>query len=247
MIFDFFGSIQSYLKAITVISRMRLGIYFLIPSLISLVLAILIFSAAIGFSDDAGQWIADFLPFRNWKSTAGTIATWFSGFFIFAIGLLIYKHAVIIFSAPFMSLLSEKVERYMAGDHFNDIPFSINKALLDLFRGLRLSLRLLFRELLLVGIFLVLSLIPVVGTLSPFLVFLIQAYFAGFSNMDFTLERHYSVRQSVEFVRKNKGIAIGNGALFLLLLLTGIGFLFALPLATVAATIDTYKRLEEGV
>jgi len=41
-------------------------------------------------------------------------------------------------------------------------------------------------------------------------------------------------------------MAIGNGVVFLLLLFTGIGFILALPLGTVAATIETVKRLEGG-
>ena len=37
---------------------------------------------------------------------------------------------------------------------------------------------------------------------------------------------------------------IGNGTVFMLLLMTGIGFLFAPPLATVAATVESIERLQ---
>jgi len=62
--------------------------------------------------------------------------------------------------------------------------------------------------------------------------------------MDYTLERHFSIGESVRFVRANRWLAVGNGAVFMLILMTGIGFLLAPPLATVAATIETAKRLE---
>ena len=62
--------------------------------------------------------------------------------------------------------------------------------------------------------------------------------------MDYTLERHFSSRESIRFVKSHRGLAIGNGTVFMFLLMTGFGFLFAPPLAAVAATIETVKRLE---
>jgi hypothetical protein len=62
--------------------------------------------------------------------------------------------------------------------------------------------------------------------------------------MDYTLERHFNIGDSVHFARNNRGLALGIGTVFLLLLATGIGFLIAPPLAAVAATLETTKRLE---
>ncbi|HFB99615.1 MAG TPA: hypothetical protein ENJ53_02310 [Phaeodactylibacter sp.] len=76
------------------------------------------------------------------------------------------------------------------------------------------------------------------------LIFLIQAYYAGFGNLDYTLEGHYSVRESNRFVKEHRWLAIGNGTMFLLLLGTGVGFLVAPPLAAVAGAIETVKRVE---
>ena len=64
--------------------------------------------------------------------------------------------------------------------------------------------------------------------------------------MDFTLERHFGYRDSVRFARDFRWLAIGNGAAYLLLLFTGIGFLVALPLGTAAATMETVERIEKG-
>ena len=71
----------------------------------------------------------------------------------------------------------------------------------------------------------------------------VQSFYAGFGNIDYTLERHLNVRNSIRLVRVNKGLALGNGLVFMGLLAIGIGFLIAPPLAAVAATIETTKRL----
>ncbi len=115
----------------------------------------------------------------------------------------------------------------------------------DFVRGLRLAIRNIIRELFFTLIILLLGLIPILSPFVAIAIFVVQAYYAGFGNMDYTLERYYRVKGSVDFVRDHKGLAIGNGTVFLLLLLTGIGFLFALPLGTVAATTETLKRLPE--
>ena len=62
--------------------------------------------------------------------------------------------------------------------------------------------------------------------------------------LDYTLERHLNVRDSIHFVRANRMLALGNGVVFMGLLAIGIGFLIAPPLGTIAATVETVKRLD---
>jgi CysZ protein len=62
--------------------------------------------------------------------------------------------------------------------------------------------------------------------------------------LDYTLERFYTVRQSVDFSQRHRGMAIGNGAVFLGLLAVPILGLFLAPaLATAAATIAAVQRV----
>jgi CysZ protein len=245
MIRDTISGIQAYGRALALTREMKLGSYFLIPALISILLAVVIFSAAIGYSDNIGEWVSGLIPFESWRGVLGTVASWLAGILIIALALLLYKHLVMILSSPFMSLLSEKVEKKMLQDRYVEVPFNLRKAVRDIIRGIRISLRLIFRELLLVLLLFLLSFIPGVGLITTVLIFLVQAYFAGFGNMDFTLERHFSVSGSVGFVRANKGIALGNGIVFLLILMTVVGFLVVLPLSTISSTYETVKRLEE--
>ena len=113
-------------------------------------------------------------------------------------------------------------------------------------RGIRINLRNLSREILFMIPLLILSLIPVVGIIATILIFLIQAYYVGFGNMDYTMERYFTYKESVRFVRKHRGTAIGNGIVFVLMLFIPIiGFIITLPISVVAASTETVKILDE--
>ena len=115
-----------------------------------------------------------------------------------------------------------------------------------LLRGVRIAMRNLLRELLLTLPILFLGLIPVIGLFSTVLIFLLQSYFAGFGNMDPTLERHFTYKESILFVQKIKGIAIGNGFVFMLfLLIPFVGIIFIIPFSVTSATIVTLKIINE--
>ena len=141
-----------------------------------------------------------------------------------------------------MSPLSEKVENHLLGKS-TTIKFSISQMLKDLLRGIRIALRNIIREIFYTLLLLLLGLIPFFSPFAPFLILAVQSFYAGFGNIDYTLERHLNVRNSIRLVRANKGLALGNGLVFMGLLAIGIGFLIAPPLAAVAATIETTKRL----
>jgi len=239
----FIQGITSYANGFAILSRYRLWGYTLVPALISALLGFLIFRAAWGWSDDVGGWIGAFWPFDWGTATLLRIANVFGGLLIGAAGLIVFKQLVLALASPFMSFLSETIEKRMANPA-HSVPFNLAKAWQDLVRGIRISLRNIIQELLYTFLLLLLGLIPIFSPFTAVLIFLVQAYYAGFGNMDYTLERYYNVRNSVHFVRQNRGFAIGNGTIFLLLLFTGIGFLFALPLATAAATPAVLKKLE---
>jgi CysZ protein len=148
-----------------------------------------------------------------------------------------------ILSAPFMGPISKKIE-----DDFTGVTSQtqVSSPLTLVFRSIKISSRNLFRELLLSIPILILGLIPLIGFFSLFLLFLMQAYFAGFGNMDYTLERHFSYQKSIQFVKANKGIAIGNGLVFMLfLLIPFVGIIFIIPFSVTSATIATVKIINQ--
>ena len=56
--------------------------------------------------------------------------------------------------------------------------------------------------------------------------------------MDYTLERHFRYKESIAFIKQHKGLVIGNGIGFLLLLLIPvIGVILVLPLSVTSASV----------
>ncbi|WP_062057200.1 EI24 domain-containing protein [Aquimarina longa] len=238
------NSIKAYFGAFGLISKLGLWKYFSIPILISVVTGFSFMALAYFFSDDLGALIAKIWPWEWGSNTFGTISTYIGGALILVLGLILYKHVVMALSAPFMSPVSEKIETHFLGEtkhvHRNT-SFSE-----QLSRGIRINVRNLCRELLFMIPLLILSFIPVIGIVATILIFLIQAYYIGFGNMDYTMERHFSYKESIQFVKKNRGTAIGNGIVFVLMLfIPVIGFIITLPISVVAASTETVKILKE--
>ena len=241
MIRGFFDGLGSYLTAIRITNKYRLWGYFLIPAIISIVLAAGIIYGAWGLSDNVGAYVERIFPFEWGEAYAAKVGKVLGIIIVIAFGLILFKNLVIALASPFMSFLSEKVERLLEGNEAP--PFNFKQFTSDLIRGIRIAIRLLVRELLFTMIVMLIGLVPLFSVLVPFLLFFVQSYYAGFGNMDFTLERYYRVRGSVKFVRENRGLAVGNGAVYLFLFFSVIGFPLALPLGTIAATVETLKRL----
>ena len=236
MIQNILKGLQVYSGAYGLISKLKLWKYFIIPMLISLVVFVLVFVSAYGLSDNLGEWMAGIWPWEFGRETFTSISTFIGGIVIFTIGLITYKHIIMALASPFMSPVSEKIETYFTGQPAtNSVNTSFAKQTI---RGLRIGLRNLSKELIYTLPILLLKFIPVVNIFSTALLFLVQAYYAGFSNMDYTLERHFSYKDSVAFIRKNRGLAIGNGIGFLLLLLIPlIGVILVLPLSVTSASV----------
>ncbi len=240
MIAQLLESFKAYLSGFRLLTKLKLWRYFLVPIAISFLTAVVILIMAFVFADDIGAFIAQLWKWDFGKSTFNTVASFFSGTIIIVIGLILYKHIVMAIVSPFMGPVSEKIEAHLLGNNATVSDSSFSKLLV---RGIRLNSRNLFRELLVTIPFLLLSLVPVLGIIFTFMIFLIQSYFAGFGNMDYTLERHYTYRDSIRFVRNNKGLALGNGIIFLLILLVPFfGVIFVFPLSVAAASVQTIKR-----
>lgn len=243
MIADILKGIQTYTRAIKIISKLNLWRFFLIPVIIGFFLGMLFISTAYKLSDDVGLYLSQFWPFEFGKSFVDGLSTWLSGFLLFILGLILYKHTLMALSSPFMTPVSEKVEAYLTG---KTKVTNESRFVSQLTRSIQLNIKNLLKELAITLPLMLLSLIPVIGLVGVALIFYFQSYYTGFGNMDYTLERYFTYKQSKKFVQKNKGLAVGNGAVFtVMLLIPFVGVMITLPIAAVAATINTVERLQK--
>jgi len=152
----------------------------------------------------------------------------------------LFKYLFLIIGSPLFAYLSEKTEAIMEGKEF---PFSFTQLIKDIIRGIKLALRNTLWQTLYTVSILLLSLIPVVGWFTPFFALLIECYFLGFSMLDYSCERHkLSTIESIVFIGKHKGLAIGNGIVFYLMhMVLIVGWILAPSYAVIAATISFYK------
>ncbi|WP_203257424.1 EI24 domain-containing protein [Hyunsoonleella ulvae] len=243
MIKNIISGIKAYFGAFGLISRLRLWKYFAIPMLISFFTAVAIFTSAYGLSDNIGGFISKIWIWEWGKDTFSSISNFIGGLIVVVIGVILYKHIIMALSAPFMSPVSEKIEAHFTGNpphSHRDTSF-----MQQLIRGIKINGRNLLMELVITIPILLLKFIPIINIFSTVLLFMVQAYYAGFGNMDYTLERHYQYKESVQFVRRNRGLAIGNGIVFILfLLIPVIGVILVLPLSVTAASTRTVEVLK---
>jgi len=232
-IIDGFGS---YFSVLSFINKHQLYRYFLISGIISLCLGGLIFTASYFLSDDLGAILFKLYPFEKWSEYALKISNFIGGSMVAVLGIMLYKYLLLICVSPFMGPLSAQVEHILTGESI-EAKFSIKQASYEIIRGTRIALRNVVRELGLTLLLVILSLIPIFTVFVAPLIFMVQSYYAGFGNLDYYLERRANIKQSVLYVKKHRGLAIGNGAGFLLLLLIPVLGLFLAPvMSTIAAT-----------
>ena len=235
-------AVKAYFDAFETINKLKLWKYFFIPILISAITALIIGSITYFLSDDLGYYVAKIWPWEFGKETFTSIGNFLSGVAIVAIGFILYKHIVLALSSPFMGPVSQKIEEHFYGDQHTHRKITFSESLT---RGIRISIRNITRELSLTVLLLIMGLIPLIGLFSSVLLFLVQAYYAGFGNMDYTLERHYNYKDSITFVKRHRGTAIGNGIIFMLfLLIPVVGVILVLPFSVTSATTETMKNIQ---
>ena len=242
---DFFDGVASYGKAFYVIGKMNLWRYLVMPGFISLILGVSLAYSAYLLVDDVTFYLVMAYPNFWWGYdlfvSVSTILSWI---LLTGSGLFLYRVLLMGLISPFMTPLAAKVQEYVTGEPVYDPPFFSATNFRLILRGMYLSLRNVTKELWYSGWLLVLALIPIFGFIAPILLFLVQAFYSGFGNMDYSLEKYYNVRESKDFSKRYRWLAIGNGSVFLTILAVPVVGLFLAPgLATVAATLETMKRV----
>ncbi|MBB1286711.1 EI24 domain-containing protein [Flavisolibacter sp. BT320] len=253
-------AIQSFFEAHTFIRKHRLWKWILIPGIIYAVLFMVGMYTFWNSSDAAVTWLSRRIGLEAWLQKERS--EWLSFFFVM-VGLILrlilvffyfslFKFLFLIIGSPVFAYLSEKTSSIIEG---KDFPFSTSQLLKDIWRGIRVALRNAVWQTVYVISILLLSLVPVVGWVTPLVGLFIECYYYGFSMLDYSLERNrISPAASIDYIGHHKGLAIGNGLMFYLMHgLIIVGWVLAPAYAVVAATLSLYKvqepviRYEAGI
>ena len=263
-LFKNFGvGFSSYGKAIELLFTKGLIWYMVFPLLLNILFLVAGWLGIGSLTDWVENWLQGAMKIEDdsfygaeyLTSVSTYISTIASGFvwvvmkFIFFFVFAYFGgYIVLICLSPVFAFLSEKTEEHLTG---NKYKFNGDQMMRDVVRGILLALRNLFIELFYMIIIFFLGLfIPLIGgIIGSILLFFISSYFYGFSFIDYTNERRrMKLKDSVKFIRANKGLAIANGMVFSFMLLipfcgtTLAGFVAIV--SVIAATVATHKVVD---
>ncbi|MBT4776426.1 MAG: EI24 domain-containing protein [Crocinitomicaceae bacterium] len=217
--------LRSYSAAIRFVVNHKMWPYFVIP--------IIVFGGIIylGFQMEAGEKeakaaLADsnfFYMIWGWIK----IAFYFVMSYLF---LQLTRYVMLTALSPLLAIVSEKVEKILTG---NTYKFNLKQLAKDVKRALLIASRNLIIEIsIVIGLYIVIYFsfwllgirnlhLPYSETFrfNDLIYFLattaVAFYFYGFSFLDYVMERRrLTIKESIKFVRKHKGVAIALGSLF---------------------------------
>lgn len=237
-----FFALGKYKNAMSFISQNSMSWLFIFPVLFNIAFYIVGFYALSDLTDQAQSWMGlDQGNFPAWLEWCLSAIFWI----VFFIGLaLLSGFFVMLMLAPVTSYMAEKTANILEGKMKEQ---DLKTTLKNVIRGISLTLTNMFYEILFAFIFIIVGLIPLVGwAVAPIGMFLVSTYFFGFSHLDYMNERRdRNVKQSRIWVYKNKGLAVGSGIPFaLVLMIPLIGTFIAsmvILIATVAGTITMFE------
>ena len=242
-------AIQSFYKAHMFIRKHLLWKWIVIPG----ILYTMLFCVGMYFfwnsADMAVSYFSEIIGIDKWLHRQHSAALSFlfvmGGIMVRLILVFFYfslfKYLILIIGSPVFAYLSEKTESIIEG---KEQPFDSAQMLKDMIRGIRLALRNCFWQTVYTACLLILSFVPIVGWITPVISGLVECYYYGFSMLDYSCERHkLSPSESIAFISKRRGLAMGNGMVFYLLhFIPFLGWVLAPSYAVVAATISLYHQ-----
>lgn len=237
-------SIQSWGEAHRFIIQHRLWKWVLIPGLIY---AALFVTGMWFFGKSATvviEYITHFLNLSGWMQKFGSNLLGFlftiTGVILWLTLLLFYfsffKYICLIIGAPIFAYISRKTESILVNNEPSPGWSSIKP---EITRGITIALRNCGWQTVYLVALILLSLIPLVGWITPLVALFMECYYYGFSMLDYNLARNnYNKSQSIHFIGRHKGLAIANGILFYMLHLL---IIFAPAYAIIAATLTVNR------
>jgi len=241
-------AVQSWGEAHRFIQKHKLFRWIIIPGIIYT----LLFIAGMIFfwrsSDDVISWVSNQLGIeallqkeRNeWLSFLFVMTGMMMRLILVLFYFSLFKYFILIIGSPLFAYLSEKTEAIIEGKEHS---FNWPELKKDCTRSIKLALRSCGWQIVYLIALVLLSLIPLVGWITPLVALLMECYYFGFSMLDYSLARNgFTPSQSIQLIGRHKGLAIGNGVLFYL---THVVIIFAPAYAVIAATL-TIQKVKPG-
>ncbi|MBK7562031.1 MAG: EI24 domain-containing protein [Chitinophagaceae bacterium] len=237
-------AVQSWGEAHRFIQEHRLFRWIIIPGIIYTLLFITGMFFFWQSSDAVVSWISHQLSIETWLQKERN--EWLSFLFVMTGMMLrlvlvllyfsLFKYLILIIGSPVFAYLSEKTEAIINGQEHS---FNWPELKKDCIRNSKLALRNCSWQLVYLVSLILLSLIPVVGWITPIIALLMECYYFGFSMLDYSFARvNLTPAQSITLTGRHKGLAIGNGLLFYIMHMV---IVLAPAYAVIAATLSVHK------
>ena len=241
MIKDILFGCSSFLKAIPYLFIKGQFKYIFVIGAISLLIGLATFGLIWNYSEFLSDWLNSFYKWERGSTIISYITGALSKLVLFLVAFSTYKYLILIITAPILSLISERLETKLT----NQTPrqTTIKQNIKSIWRGIRISIRNLSREILFTILLLALSLIPGLAIITTPLIFIVQAYYAGFANFDLFNERRMNLKETVSYANYNRISYLVNGSGFMLMVMVPIlGFMVAPALCVTAATLESVRK-----
>lgn len=245
-------AIQSYIQAHQFIQKHKLWKWIIIPGIFYSILFII---SMYFFGKTAShfiEWLSFETGLKTWldRMQSGLLGFLFTlaGLIFWLIQMLLYfslfKYVWLIIGSPVFAYLSQRTEATLEGK--TEFPFSFKQLAKDITRAIKIAVRNALWQTVYTLSFLLLSIIPVIGWATPIMALTNECNYYGFSMLDYSCERrNISIAESIYFINRHKGLAVGNGLLFYLMhLVPLLGWVMAPAYAIIAATLSMVQVKE---
>lgn len=250
MLSDVKLGLNAYFEAFGFVMRHRLWYFFVFPILFSLIALAVLFLVKAELIDVINAFLMEWFGLDHEKDN---VQGWFAKILRVMVGIVIWitatyifwtfnKYIVLIVLSPVLALLSEKTETILTGKKY---PFSSGQFANDIIRGVLVAMRNMIIEVIIIAVFAISGILfPIISPFLFILMFIVSAYFYGFSMMDYNNERHrLSIREATRLIRRNRILTVSNGAVFdLLMRIPIVGITFAPILGCVGATLALHRK-----
>ena len=235
---------QSFGEANLFIRQHKMLKWIIIPGIIytlMFIVAMILFARS---ANDAVNWLSLQLRIEPWLQQERNP---FLAFIFVMTGIMLrlvlflfyfslFKYLILIIGTPVFAYLSEKTEAIIDNREFR---FNLKQILPDAKRGIQLAIRNAGSQTVYMIGLIFLSLIPIIGWISPLIAIVVECYYYGYSMLDYGLAKNdFTQQKSVFYASRHKGLSIGNGIVFYLMHLV---IVFAPAFAIIASSLSLIK------